>query len=399
LQAACTQVRNSANEVARDVIQHVHTICGYVDWLPKENAYIPTGWNPFNWRRVDMRPIHDSCTQARDYVNSGKPVEAAQTAIQTCDELETRLEEWMSHSGETSQIVDYFQERMTSVADIGSSVLQALSNFGSLLPAAMSIAPGLLKGALRVKMLVPQAPIPGLFVLVLPWMYCPLQWAIYSMAFQVVGSLMLLLGLIIVAFSPAVYTLMGMRLHIDRPMTDEQVIVSMQAIDRTMLIFTILGWGMVLAHFIWLLIVYGRERQWWGLLGDEVPSDWGTVREAEYILALVGDMTTGQFFRTALYYTLLMLTSVLEKYYLTSIAGLDWMLSRLISVRKMQRRMAGKHSTEDVKLIRRQHDLRMDALTALDSGKRYSVWCRDQWADQLGVAIVNNQETNVVILS
>merc|ERR1719284_809043 len=103
------------------------------------------------------------------------------------------------------QLIHYIANKMTTVAEASISLLLAVQNLGTLFPAALSIAPGLLKGALRMKMLVPQSIIPGMFVLVLPWLYCPMAWCAYSVAFQLVGNCFLLTGLILVAFNPMCY--------------------------------------------------------------------------------------------------------------------------------------------------------------------------------------------------
>merc|ERR1719499_893411 len=75
----------------------------------------------------------------------------------------------------------------------------ALQGFLTMFPAALSVAPGMLKGALRMKLLVPQSNMPGMFVLMLPWLYAPVAWCYYSIFFQILGSVLLLLGLIFFA--------------------------------------------------------------------------------------------------------------------------------------------------------------------------------------------------------
>jgi hypothetical protein len=79
-------------------------------------------------------------------------------------------------------------------------ISHALNGFKIMVPAAIAIAPGLVKGALNVKMLVPQSSLPGVFIVVLPWLYCPIVWCLYNFAFQLIGNWMVLVGLILLAF-------------------------------------------------------------------------------------------------------------------------------------------------------------------------------------------------------
>lgn len=380
VQEACAQVRDSAGNTADNVQQWVNTICDLVAWLPQGNVWIPTSWNPFNWRQFDMAPLHSNCAQAIEYVNSGQLQEAAQNAITTCNQLETTLQEWMNHTGQTAEIVDYFQQRVGQAAQVSASFLTGVQNLGNLLPAALSIAPGLIKGAWRMKMLVPQSNIPGMFVIVLPWLYAPLTWSIYSVVFQLVGSPYLLVGLVLISFTPVVQSAMAMKKHLDRPMTDEDVIVVTKKIGKTLLWMTIIGWVLVVLYFLSMIFRYGRSKDWWGLWDDGLPPvDWGDQQEARIVLDLLASATSQSFMRQIVFTIVLVLTSFFEKYYMTSIAGLDWMVSRLVEVRKIERRMATQPKDE-FKMMKKQLNMRLDQLTALDSGKRYSKWAAELYA-------------------
>ena len=79
------------------------------------------------------------------------------------------------------------------------------------------MAPGLIRGSLKVKLLVPQSSIPGMFILLLPWLYCPLVWAIYNLVYQLVGNVVLMAGLLILAFTPMAYFVVGSVLHVSKP--------------------------------------------------------------------------------------------------------------------------------------------------------------------------------------
>ena len=74
-----------------------------------------------------------------------------------------------------------------------------------------------------VKVLVPQSSIPGMFIVLLPWMYCPLVWMVYNVAFQMVGNMWLFIGLIIQAFGPMVYFVIGSFMQVTKPMDDRAI--------------------------------------------------------------------------------------------------------------------------------------------------------------------------------
>lgn len=105
-------------------------------------------------------------------------------------------------SGELMLAVEMVVDQMKSAVELGVGVAHALMSFQIMVPAAISLAPGLIRGAMRAKTLVPQSSIPGIFLICLPFLYCPLVWSIYNIVFQLVGSLVLLLALLLLAYSP-----------------------------------------------------------------------------------------------------------------------------------------------------------------------------------------------------
>ena len=84
-------------------------------------------------------------------------------------------------------------------AELTIAGINACLAFKIMVPSAVSMAPGLIRGALKIKTLVPQSSLPGIFILMLPWLFCPLVWAVYNLVFQLVGDVVLLLGLLILA--------------------------------------------------------------------------------------------------------------------------------------------------------------------------------------------------------
>ena len=129
-------------------------------------------------------------------------------------------------------------------ASVGISLYNALFMFKTLMPAAVALAPAMLRGALKVKVLVPQSSIPGMFVVILPWLYCPLVWVIYNLIAQVVGDPFLMYGLLCQAFAPMVaYVVFGTMMHVTQPMDDEKIMTVTKRLGRANLTMTILAMG------------------------------------------------------------------------------------------------------------------------------------------------------------
>jgi len=175
-----------------------------------------------------------------------------------------------------------------------------------MVPAAVAIAPALLRGALTVKQLVPQSTIPGMFVILLPWLYCPLVWCLYNIVFQLTGTLALFFGLLLLAFGPMLYSILGMVFHITKPMDDSSVrkVVLKMNYAQVLLITVALG----LCGFF----AFGQE---------------GTHRA----LTKKG---IEEFFTPSA--TTQLVFSTIAKYLVTTIAGVDFVVGEITSQRDFE---------------------------------------------------------------
>jgi len=109
-------------------------------------------------------------------------------------------------------------------ASMALGLYSGLLSFHRLLPAALSVAPGLLKAALRIKVVVPQSYLPGVFIVLMPLMYMPMVWACGVCAVQGIGEIWLLVSLACLAFSPAVYTVLGIVRAVTSPISQKGVL-------------------------------------------------------------------------------------------------------------------------------------------------------------------------------
>jgi len=123
-------------------------------------------------------------------------------------------------------------------AEMTSGLLNALVSFKVMLPSALTIAPGLIQAALTAKAMVPQSSIPGMFVVILPWLYCPLVWCIYNIVLQMIGNPYLLTGLVILAYSPMCYCFVGTMTAISRPMDEDHAVQSISCIKNSVYVMT-----------------------------------------------------------------------------------------------------------------------------------------------------------------
>jgi len=180
-------------------------------------------------RQLDVWAIaraEENCRRAQEALNDGNVDLALFYADETCADVLDTVESAQDESGSTLrrlQVVMLHQDLVTKArvaAELGISLLNALWALKGMVPAAVAIAPALLRGALTIKTLVPQSSIPGMFVILLPWLYCPLVWCIYNVAFQLTGTLVFFFGLLLLAFAPMSYVLLGQVYGITRPMDD-----------------------------------------------------------------------------------------------------------------------------------------------------------------------------------
>jgi len=351
-------------------------VCNIIGKLPSGTLKIPRSWKIWQkWLRVDMDPAHDGCARARALSASGKPEEALQKGLRACRSMEQMIEEYKATNGQTPDMVKYFVRRCRDIAESSVVMSLAVRNLGTLLPASLSIAPGLLKGANRMKLLVPQSGIPGMFVLVLPWMYCPLTWCIYSVISHMVGNISLLLGLMLLAYQPLIYIIIGWKYQLDKPMTDAQAVTATKAINKWSWYAMLLGYAFIIAFLVQLfrqmVALHARNQ-------EVAEEDWGAGQESQWVEQVVemGERyykdKPGRLCWAIFFNTFLLLCSCLEKYYLTGVAGFDWMVGRLVNLRRIERDM-----DED---ITKEYTDRMDQMLSLTSGKKYQDWVQDEWS-------------------
>jgi hypothetical protein len=98
-------------------------------------------------------------------------------------------------------------------------MISSILSFRALMPLALSIAPGLLTAAIRIKVMMPESYLPGVFIAIMPLLYVPLIWSFSMFIVQGVGDPYLLAGIACLAFSPLVYTVVAVWMRVTSPMS------------------------------------------------------------------------------------------------------------------------------------------------------------------------------------
>lgn len=269
----------------------------------------------------------------------------------------------------------------------------AIKDVQLLFPAALSIAPGMMTGAIIMKTIVPQSTIPGIIMLQLPWLIVPLVWSFFSLAIQGFGNTWLFLGLAPMAFQPFVYVVLGRIYQLDWPMSDKMVIKATKDINKVQGYMSNFGL-LFLTVYIIRLIIYLRNvsndpNEWFGLEKElllqylNFQTAWGVVSSGTFWLSIFN--------------SLVMLKA---RFYLSSVAALDCMVGNMVDSyiqeqavqRAMDRQRAKRNKAsakerDDLKIGKEMAD-RMGNLEKLSFGygskdlnsemRRPKVWLRHQ---------------------
>jgi hypothetical protein len=209
---ACAELQSDQADVtlqgARDSISK---LCGVISKC--DNGF-------FNFFTGDAcKRAAQKCSACSAMVRDGRVDEALATSREVCTDFQDAVEKTQSGSAKDLQYVAVAAD-LVDKAQLGAELAIGLVNglwaFKTMLPSAVAVAPAMLRGALKVKVLVPQSSIPGMFVVMLPWLYCPLLWCVYNLAFHMIGTLYLFFGLMLHAFAPMMYFLVGSVMGVTR---------------------------------------------------------------------------------------------------------------------------------------------------------------------------------------
>ena len=269
----------------------------------------------------DFTPIHRACGLARSDAAAASSRQALVSTKAACRDFGSLVAGTNRSPVDLLDQLDSWMGTAQTGAEIAVSLVQALASFKILVPAAIAVAPAVIKGAFKVKTLVPESSIPGMFIILLPWVYCPIVWCFCSIFFQLLGNYVVLFGLILAAYAPMAYFVVGMWKRVTMPMTDEVM---------SSVLFWIQGYSTVLTSMAYAALLYGL------LFGDLGPI---VSRFADHGIDIVGRWPM----------LLHLGASAVSKMLFTSLAGFDFMLSLIVESRRSETGVFSKHMTDEDK--------------------------------------------------
>jgi hypothetical protein len=247
-----TDLRNTFNEEVKSMMDSLCAEVGEVSSIIPDRMLF--------WK-APLPGLRNGCNNLR---GAGDNVEKNIRAIQqVCRGLEETFDRVARGSdGKHEEIYRYVDEAIRLARDAGLSIYGvkcAFESFIVLWPLAASCIPGLLEGAAMVKRMSPEASVPGLFLLSLPFVYTPMVWPFYNIAVEFSGNAWLLIAVVFVSAYPLVLAIIGIRGHITAPMIEEDVrnvFDQTRRIQRVMLLVA----GLALVCFIVTAATAIRDR-------------------------------------------------------------------------------------------------------------------------------------------
>jgi hypothetical protein len=149
----------------------------------------------------------------------------------------------------------------------------AISVYVTLMPAVLSLIPGVLRGCLRIKALIPESILPGLFLVAATPLYVLLFLVIFTTVNQVAGDIFLILGVLALLGAPLLY-LVNARTF-TRPLHTPEEVARIGQVQKTVLV--VVGVGLA------LIVLYALQAQVLGksLIGTSeatsMPPDWSSA--------------------------------------------------------------------------------------------------------------------------
>ena len=125
-------------------------------------------------------------------------------------------------------------------------LIGAISVYVTLMPAVLSLIPGVLRGCLRIKALIPQSVLPGLFLVAATPLYVLLFLVIFTTVNQVAGNMLLILGVLALLGAPLLYLINARTFT--RPLHTEEEVARIGAIQQMVLVIIGIGLALIVTY-------------------------------------------------------------------------------------------------------------------------------------------------------
>jgi hypothetical protein len=131
---------------------------------------------------------------------------------------------------------------MISQASALIGLLGAISVYVTLMPAVLSLIPGVMRACLRIKTLIPESILPGFFLIAATPFYILLFLVIFTTINQVAGDMLLILAVLCLLGAPALYLLNAGTFT--KPLRTPEEIAKIGSVQKTAAI--VVGVGLIL---------------------------------------------------------------------------------------------------------------------------------------------------------
>jgi hypothetical protein len=131
-------------------------------------------------------------------------------------------------------------------AAAGMQFVGAILVYVTLMPAVLSLIPGVLRGCLRLKALLPEATLPGWFLVAAAPLYILLFLVIFSVINQVAGHFLLIFGVLALLISPVLYVLNADTFT--RPLRTPAEIAKVGRVQNIALVIALIGVALLVLY-------------------------------------------------------------------------------------------------------------------------------------------------------
>eukprot|EP00401_Gymnodinium_catenatum_P073345 CAMPEP_0117460068 /NCGR_PEP_ID=MMETSP0784-20121206/1807_1 /TAXON_ID=39447 /ORGANISM="" /LENGTH=588 /DNA_ID=CAMNT_0005253709 /DNA_START=636 /DNA_END=2402 /DNA_ORIENTATION=+ len=329
------------------------------------------GWSPgraLGWAIGKLSHIESGCSKARRGAQTTE--EYIKSVQEVCDGLdETVQTSFTDGQAMMTQFFGFVRENIRGAKSFFAMIYglnQALRSFTVLWPAAIAIIPGLVQAAAVIKLMIPEATLPGLFIILLPLLYSTMSWALYNVVVETFGDPLLSVALLVFAGSPLVGSIVAGYHHIAAPMDGaraEKVFCRLERINTLLLLVGIVCFIL----YVVLLVKAVHEDE------SIAVTLYGQAKE-QVISALLGNLTEP--WRLALVIFTLFV-NIEAKKLMTKISSGDWLLRETAQQRQFEtvtknwRDLVSKLDIDPNKgryqacLLQKKREERLDALVEL----------------------------------
>eukprot|EP00520_Triparma_pacifica_P008489 CAMPEP_0118646036 /NCGR_PEP_ID=MMETSP0785-20121206/7827_1 /TAXON_ID=91992 /ORGANISM="Bolidomonas pacifica, Strain CCMP 1866" /LENGTH=2907 /DNA_ID=CAMNT_0006537973 /DNA_START=24 /DNA_END=8743 /DNA_ORIENTATION=+ len=272
-------------------------------------------WDPLNpligeGIKLDMSEALIQCGKARRMICGGEYDQAIRYAKRACNEAIGYLDggEDNSNANYVDKQVTYWLRYVRESIELAVCTRHALHTFKTMTGATFALAPALIRSALKVKTAVPQSPMTGMFIIVLPWLYSPLVWVVFNVVFQLIGNWQLLVGLMAFAFGPMAFFVVGILKNVTRPFDDLEAKKMVKIFEITQALKV----GLSGVFIVWGLWVFSfRENsEYFEGYKDKIFSGLSILQGCN------------------------LFSTMAAKYFYTTVVGVDYMLNQILYARK-----------------------------------------------------------------